>query len=85
MPKPRITWDKQREFILTVCGSAIGLGNIWRFPYLCFKYGGGAFLIPYFIFLFFAGIPTMVLEISLGQFMARGGVEAWNIAPMVKG
>ena len=65
--KPRMKWGQQREFILTMLGSAIGLGNIWRFPYLCFKYGGGAFLIPYFIFLFFGGIPTMVLEISLGN------------------
>ena len=77
-------WAYPREFIFTLVGSAIGLGNVWRFPYLCYKYGGGAFLIPYGIFLFLAGIPTMVLEISLGQFMSRGGVEAWDIAPMMK-
>ncbi|CBY13504.1 unnamed protein product [Oikopleura dioica] len=84
-PLTRQKWDKQREFVFTIVGSAIGLGNVWRFPYLCYKYGGGAFFVPYFIFLFGGGIPMMLLEISLGQFMSRGGIEAWDIAPVLKG
>jgi len=58
-PLTRQKWDKQREFVFTIVGSAIGLGNVWRFPYLCYKYGGGAFFVPYFIFLFGGGIPMV--------------------------
>ena len=81
----RVQWDRQREFILSVAGGFIGLGNVWRFPYLCYKNGGGAFLIPYLIFLIVGGIPIFLLEVGMGQFMSRGGIEAWNIVPCFKG
>jgi NSS family neurotransmitter:Na+ symporter len=61
-------WGSRTSFILASIGSAIGLGNIWRFPYVCYANGGGAFLIPYLIALFTAGIPLMILEFSLGHF-----------------
>ena len=66
----RVHWDSRTAFVLAAIGSAIGLGNIWRFPYICYKYGGGAFLIPYFVALLTAGIPLMILEFAIGHRMA---------------
>jgi len=52
---------------MAAIGSAVGLGNIWRFPYVCYQNGGGAFLIPYFVALFTVGIPLLVVEFGIGQ------------------
>jgi len=65
--KHRAQWKSRTGFILAAIGSAVGLGNIWRFSYLCYENGGGAFLIPYFIALLLVGIPLMILEFGLGH------------------
>lgn len=64
-------WGSRAGFILAAIGSAIGLGNIWRFPYTVSSNGGGAFLIPYLIALVTAGIPILILEFALGHKIRR--------------
>ena len=71
-------WQSRTSFILASIGSAIGLGNIWRFPYVCYANGGGAFLIPYLIALLTSGIPLMVLEFSLGHKFSRPAPAAFG-------
>jgi len=78
-------WERSHEFVFALAGCAIGLGNVWRFPYLCYKYGGGSFMVAYLFFLFLVGVPMLMLEVTMGQFMSRGGIEVWNMVPISKG
>ncbi len=63
----REQWNSQLGFLLAAVGSAIGLGNIWRFSYLAYEHGGGAFLVPYLVALLTAGIPLLILEYGIGH------------------
>ncbi|XP_061658739.1 sodium- and chloride-dependent GABA transporter ine [Syngnathoides biaculeatus] len=82
----RPTWGRQIEFTLAGIGSAVGLGNIWRFPYLCFRSGGGAFLVPYLLMLVVLGIPLLHMELTVGQYTKRGPVHALaQFCPLLKG
>ncbi|XP_032223340.1 sodium-dependent neutral amino acid transporter B(0)AT2 isoform X2 [Nematostella vectensis] len=74
----RPKWGNKIEFILATIGFAVGLGNVWRFPYLCQKNGGGAFLIPYTISLALIGIPLFFLELGIGQSVRQGSIGVWN-------
>ena len=74
----RESWGTRGGFILAAVGSAVGLGNLWGFPYKLYSYGGGAFLIPYIIALFVIGIPLLILEFSLGHFTQRAAPDAFK-------
>ncbi|MET3576356.1 sodium-dependent transporter [Bhargavaea ullalensis] len=63
----RSQWGTRAGFIMAAVGSAVGLGNIWRFPYVAYENGGGAFFIPYLFALLTAGIPILVMEFTIGQ------------------
>lgn len=81
----REKWNNKLDFFFSGLGYAVGLSNVWRFPYLCYKNGGGAFLVAYAFGVFFGGIPMFFLEVGLGQYMSRGGPGTWNISPIFKG
>lgn len=71
-------WGTNLGFLLAAIGSAVGLGNIWRFPYVAYENGGGAFLIPYFVALFTAGIPILMLEFALGHHKEASAPKAFR-------
>ncbi|XP_055372374.1 sodium-dependent serotonin transporter [Condylostylus longicornis] len=84
--RKRETWGQKVEFLLAVIGFAVDLGNVWRFPYICYQNGGGAFLIPYCIMFLFGGLPLFYMELALGQFHRCGCLSIWKrICPALKG
>ncbi|HPS56429.1 MAG TPA: hypothetical protein PLP05_12590, partial [Sedimentisphaerales bacterium] len=64
----RENWGSRSGFVFAAIGSAVGLGNIWRFPYEAYSNGGGAFLVPYIIAMSMVGVPMLIMEFSLGHF-----------------
>ena len=76
MSKQRDTWASRSTFILAAIGSAVGLGNAWRFPGLAAKHGGGTFLLVYLVALFAMGIPLLMMEISIARKFRKGAIES---------
>ena len=78
LEEQRESWGTRGAFILAAIGSAVGLGNLWGFPYKLYSYGGGAFLIPYIVAMFLVGIPIMILEFSIGHYTQRAAPDAFK-------
>ena len=78
MAPSRGQWGSQLGFVLAAAGSAVGLGNIWRFPYSAGENGGGAFVLVYLICVVALGLPVMLLEISLGRATQKNPVGAFK-------
>ncbi|GFG33307.1 hypothetical protein Cfor_09972, partial [Coptotermes formosanus] len=86
-PEPeRGNWTGRFDFLLSLLGYSVGLGNVWRFPYLCYNNGGGAFLIPFTVMLVIAGLPLMFMELSFGQYANLGPVAIYKrFCPLFRG
>lgn len=80
-PKPyvRARFSSQMAFVLAAAASAVGLGNIWRFPYLAAKYGGGAFLITYLILVVTFGFTLMLTEVAIGRRTGMSAIRAFKV------
>ena len=76
MEKSRSMWASRATFILAAVGSAVGLGNAWRFPGLVAKHGGGAFLLVYLVAMFAIGIPLLMMELSVARKFHKGAGES---------
>ncbi|MFW6138820.1 MAG: sodium-dependent transporter [Spirochaetota bacterium] len=72
MALERDRWTSRAHFIFAAIGSAIGLGNVWRFPYITYEYGGGAFLIPWIVGLIVMGVPWLMMEFGMGRYFQKG-------------
>ncbi|CAG9805041.1 unnamed protein product [Chironomus riparius] len=84
--KDRGNWSNPVEFILSCMNFAIGLGNVWRYPYLAYRNGGGAFLIPYFLAAVFIGLPIFFAELVIGQYSGLAPIKAFSfLAPFFRG
>uniref|UniRef100_H2ZG31 Transporter n=1 Tax=Ciona savignyi TaxID=51511 RepID=H2ZG31_CIOSA len=84
--RERDVWSGKFDFLLACCGTAVGLGNVWRFPYLCYKNGGGKFYLVYVVFVHLSGVPIFFLEVAIGQFTKLGAIKSWtSLCPLISG
>jgi NSS family neurotransmitter:Na+ symporter len=74
----RDSWSNNFGFIMATAGAAVGLGNIWRFPYTCGENGGGAFIMVYLLCVLFIGMPVLISELVIGRGSGQGGAEAFS-------
>ncbi|XP_077547814.1 sodium- and chloride-dependent glycine transporter 1-like [Haemaphysalis longicornis] len=85
MEVPRQKWASHVEFLLASIGIVVGLGNIWRFPYVAYSNGGGAFLLPYLIIMTVFGRSMFYMEMLMGQFRSAGATQVFDCVPMARG
>ncbi|XP_073686445.1 solute carrier family 6 member 16b [Garra rufa] len=86
MEAARDGWDSKVEYFLAQVGFSVGLGNVWRFPYLCHQNGGGAFILLYVLLMGLVGVPLFFLELAAGQSIRQGSIGVWrHISPKLVG
>ncbi|XP_043082056.1 solute carrier family 6 member 16b [Puntigrus tetrazona] len=79
-------WDSKVEYFLAQVGFSVGLGNVWRFPYLCHQNGGGAFILLYVLLMALVGVPLFFMELAAGQSIRQGSIGVWrHISPKLVG
>ncbi len=78
MPEQRDHWSSRAGFVLAAAGSAVGLGNLWKFPYITWENDGGAFVLVYLICVVVVGLPIMIAEIMLGRGSQISAVGAFK-------
>ncbi|XP_037331155.2 sodium-dependent neutral amino acid transporter B(0)AT2 [Pungitius pungitius] len=82
----RPAWDSKVQYVLAQVGFSVGLGNVWRFPYLCHQNGGGAFMLLYVFLLIIVGVPLFFMELAAGQSIRQGSIGVWkHISPKLAG
>ncbi|KAF7221183.1 sodium-dependent neutral amino acid transporter B(0)AT2 isoform X3 [Nothobranchius furzeri] len=82
----RPAWDSKIQYVLAQVGFSVGLGNVWRFPYLCHQNGGGAFMLLYVFLLTVVGVPLFFMELAAGQSIRQGSIGVWkHISPKLVG
>ncbi|XP_024127107.1 sodium-dependent neutral amino acid transporter B(0)AT2 [Oryzias melastigma] len=82
----RPAWDSKIQYVLAQVGFSVGLGNVWRFPYLCHQNGGGAFMLLYIFLLLIVGVPLFFMELAAGQSIRQGSIGVWkHISPKLEG
>ena len=77
--KNREKLSSRLGFLLISAGCAVGLGNVWRFPYITGQYGGAAFVLLYLIFLVILGLPIMVMEFSVGRASQKSSAQSFDV------
>lgn len=81
----RPVWTNSLEVLMSCISASVGLGNVWRFPFVAYENGGGAFLIPYIIVLLIIGKPLYYLEMIIGQFTSRSSIKMYDMCPLFRG
>ena len=74
----RESFQSRLGFLLVSAGCAIGIGNVWRFPYVTGAYGGGVFVLFYFLFLIIMGVPVLTMELAVGRASRKSAVHGYK-------
>ncbi|XP_054711683.1 sodium- and chloride-dependent GABA transporter 2-like [Uloborus diversus] len=82
----RVPWHRKLDFLWCSVCQALGLSNIWRFPYYCYSNGGGSFVFPYIVFMVVCSVPLLCMELAVGQVTQSGPISAFGqLCPLMKG